>query len=90
MSEKELDDLGLFLPPDTWEENEPHANMSIPILLLIGFIGVFSSLLMYIGDGHFVSIIGMVIFIANLFLFTLYGMKAINKQNEHLRKMMKR
>lgn len=77
LSLKHLEDAGLLLPRDEWEKEDPHSYTSRTAVMFAWLIAAVSAVLMYVGDGHtltWVGLMGMLIFLA---WFTFISLRAI-------------
>ena len=84
MSLKDLKEAGLILPEDEWGKltfQKPYFKFPILLTFLLTFL---SCILMYIGDGTWITWIGLLMFLLLLALFTFFSIKSINIQMKKL------
>ncbi len=74
-SEKELEKEGMLAPRGEQATLDLHTRVNKTELILSGLIAVVSSALMYVGDGNFLTWIGMGGFLIGLFWFTIISVK---------------
>ena len=87
MTMEELEEAGLLLPREYWGKNKPKPAMNIFLLVFIALLVIVSMTLIIIGDGNILTFIGIGGFLFALFLFTVLGLVAINRQNKILEEM---
>ncbi len=81
MALEDLEQAGVLLPREQWGKHPLHTTMNKPWLIGLGMLAMFSSVLMYWGDGHFSTWIGVGLFFMVLFGFTRLSLQAIKKQS---------
>jgi amino acid transporter/nucleotide-binding universal stress UspA family protein len=74
-SEKELEKEGMLAPRGEEATEDMHTRVNKTSLLLSGLIAIFSSALMYIGDGNSLTWIGVGGFFVGLFWFTIISVR---------------
>ena len=84
MSERDLRRAGILLPEKLFGRMDLHSTVNTLELVLVGILGLGSSILMYFGGGTYWTWIGAGGFLIFLGLFYLVSAQAIQKQNRKL------
>ncbi|HUU96425.1 MAG TPA: hypothetical protein VM487_11845 [Phycisphaerae bacterium] len=80
MTLEDLEQAGVTLPHDQWGKREVRSRVNKPLFLASAALAVASVVLMYFGDGRFLTWLGAVIFIVALFGATALALHAASTQ----------
>jgi hypothetical protein len=80
MSKEDLENMGVLLPEDQWGKHALATTVNKPLLIAIGVITMISVVLMYWGNGNFLTWLGAALFLTMLSGFTLLSISAVEKQ----------
>lgn len=81
MSLRDLERAGLVLPKEEWGKHDLHSKVNRPQLLSTWALAAVSAVVMYLGNGHLLTWIGLAGMLLSLALFTRLSIMAINKRN---------
>lgn len=84
MSQKDLEEAGILLPKDLWGRTRKGSTVNIFALIFAGILGFGSGALIYLGDGNWLTWIGVLGYFLFLSLFLFVSLRAIKKQNDRL------
>jgi hypothetical protein len=80
MSKEDLENMGVLLPEEQWGKHALTTTVNKPLLIAIGVMTMISVVLMYWGNGNFLTWLGVALFLTMLSGFTLLSIKAVDKQ----------
>ena len=80
MSKEDLENMGVLLPEEQWGKHALTTTVNKPLLIAIGVMTMISVVLMYWGNGNFLTWLGVALFLTMLSGFTLLSIKAVEKQ----------
>lgn len=84
MSLKELKAQRVLLPEELWGDRPASAEGGRFSALVTGAIGVASGLLIWFGNGSFVTFLGLGLFLLDLALFLIVGFAAVDRHVQRL------
>lgn len=88
MSEEDLKRMGVLLPEEKRGKLELVSTLSKPFLIFLFITVILSSVMMYIGDGSWVTWIGALVFIVLLILFTVHALRSIDRHKNFLERTL--
>ncbi len=80
MSKEDLENMGVLLPEEEWGKHPLITTVNKPLLITIGVMTVISAVLMYWGNGNFLTWLGVALFLTMLLGFTLISIRAVEQQ----------
>ena len=82
MAIEDLKEAGLLLPEEEWGKYELKTTVNTAALSGVGILGIISVAMMYLGDGHWPTWLGVLLFLLSLIAFLIISLVGIEKQNE--------
>ena len=80
MSLEDLKMAGLILPEEEWGKHSLKTTVNRLELIIVGVCAFASGLMMYFGNGHLLTWIGLTLFLICLGAFTALSIVAVEKQ----------
>lgn len=90
MSKEDLENMGVLLPEEQWGKHALTTTVNKPLLIAIGVMTMISVVLMYWGNGNFLTWLGVALFLTMLSGFTLLSIKAVEKQRRESDRVRRR
>jgi len=90
MSKEDLENMGVLLPEEQWGKHALTTTVNKPLLIAIGVMTMISVVLMYWGNGNFLTWLGVALFLTMLSGFTLLSIKAADKQRRESDRVKRR
>ena len=90
MSKEDLENMGVLLPEEQWGKHALTTTVNKPLLTAIGVMTIISVVLMYWGNGNFLTWLGVALFLTMLSGFTLLSIKAADKQRRESDRVKRR
>jgi hypothetical protein len=90
MSKEDLENMGVLLPEEQWGKHTLATTVNKPLLIAIGVMTMISVVLMYWGNGNFLTWLGVALFLTMLSGFTLLSIKAVEKQRRESDRVKRR
>ena len=84
MSEEDLKRMGVLLPDEKQGKLELVSTLNKSFLIFLFITVILSSVIMFIGDGGWMTWAGALVFIVLLILFTVHALRSIDKQKNSL------
>ena len=81
---EDLKSAGLLLPEEEWGKYSLKTTVNKAELLVVGILGIISTFLMYLGDGNWLTISGIILFLFSLLGFTIISIIGIEKQHRKI------
>ncbi|MBN1341762.1 MAG: hypothetical protein JXQ73_03740 [Phycisphaerae bacterium] len=77
MSLEDLEQAGILLPRKEWGTRDIHTEVAKTPLVVLGSLVPVSATLMYVGNGNWVTWIGLGLFFAQMVAFTWLSLRGI-------------
>jgi hypothetical protein len=90
MSKEDLENMGVLLPEEQWGKHALTTTVNKPLLIAIGVMTMISVVLMYWGNGNFLTWLGVALFLTMLSGFTFVSIKAVEKQRRESDRVKRR
>ena len=90
MSKEDLENMGVLLPEEEWGKHSLTTTVNKPLLITIGIMTVISAVLMYSGNGNFLTWLGVALFLTMLVGFTALSIRAVEMQRRESARIRRR
>ncbi len=90
MSYEDLEEHNVFLPQDAWGEADLTTTINEPLLLGVFSIGIGGCILMWRGNGSWLTWAGACLFVLFMYVFLFVSNSGIERQNKEINQLIEK